>query len=169
MIKIFLIASLFLLPLTACDDKDGSNETGEVNKETVISFVSTIWNDKELSSLEIYFADQFIRRVNNAEIAANKKELSANIQVYFTGFPDLTLSIDDIVPYGDLVIMNWTILGTNTGIFGEFPATGKKVKISGITHLTFDKEGKIIYEDVFYNELSLLQQLGYTLMPPILK
>jgi len=169
MMKIFVIASLFLLPLTSCDDKDGSNETEEANKETVINFVSTIWNNKELSSLEIYFADQFIRRVNNAEIAANKIELSANIQVYFTGFPDLSLSIDNIVPYDDIVIMHWTILGTNTGVFGESPPTGKKIKINGVTHIKFDNKGKIIYEDVFYNELMLLQQLGYTLAPPTLE
>jgi steroid delta-isomerase-like uncharacterized protein len=169
MIKIFVIASLFLLPLQACNDKDGLNETEEVNKETVISFINTIWNNKELSKLEIYVADQFIRRVNNVEIAAGKKELSANVQVSFTGFPDLTLSIDEIVPYDDLVIMNWTILGTNTGVFGEFPPTGKKIKIGGISHIKFDNEGKIIYDDVFYNELSLLQQLGYTLMPPTLE
>ena len=107
MMKIFIIVSLLLLPLTACDDKDRSNETEEANKETTINFVSTIWNNKELSSLEIYFADQFIRRVNNVVIASSKKELSANIQVSFKGFPDLTLSIDEIVPYDDLVIMNW--------------------------------------------------------------
>ena len=169
MIKIFVIASLFLLPLQACNDKGGLNETEEVNKERVISFVSTIWNDKELSKLDVYFADQLIRRVNDVEIAASKKELSANIQVYFTGFPDLTLIIDGIVPYDDLVIMNWTILGTNTGVFGESPPTGKKIKISGISHIKFDHEGKIIHEDVFYNELLLLQQLGYTLMPPTLE
>ena len=169
MMKIFIIVSLLLLPLTACDDKDRSNETEEANKETVINFVKTIWNNKELSSLEIYFADQFIRRVNNAEIAASKIELSANIQVYFTGFPDLTLSIDDIIPYKDLVIMHWTIIGTNTGVFGESPPTGKKIKINGVSHIKFNKEGRIIYEDVFYNELLLLQQLGYTLLPPTLE
>ena len=169
MIKIFLIASLFLLPLQACVDKDRSNEIEEVNKETVISYISTIWNNKELSSLDIYFADQFIRMVNSVEIATSKKELSANTQVYFKGFPDLTFSIDEIVPYGDLVIINWTISGTNTGVFGESPPTGKKVKINGISHFKFEKEGKIIYENVFYNELSLLQQLGYTLLPPTLE
>ncbi len=160
---------MFILPLQACNDKDVLNETEEVNKETVISYVSTIWNNKDVSKLEIYFADQFIRRVNNVEIAASMIELSTNIQVYFIGFPDLTLSIDDIVPYNDLVIMNWTISGTNTGVFGESPPTGKKIKINGISHIKFNKEGKIIYEDVFYNELLLLQQLGYTLIPPTLE
>ena len=167
--KILVIVSLFLLPLQGCNDKDGLKETEEVNKETAISFISTIWNNKELSKLDIYVADEFIRRINNVEVAAGKNELSANIQVSFTGFPDLTLSIDEIVTYDDLVIMNWTILGTNTGVFGEFPATGKKIKIGGISHLKFDNDGKIIYEDVFYNELSLLQQLGYTLLPPTLE
>jgi len=65
--------------------------------------------------------------------------------------------------------MHWTILGTNTGVFGESPPTGKKIKINGITHIKFDNKGKIIYEDVFYNELLLLQQLGYTLLPPTLE
>ena len=140
----------------------------EMNKNTVINFVSSIWNEKDLSQLDQFFSQEFKRRVNNVEIASNKEELTANIQVYLTGFPDLNLLIDDILPYHDQVIMNWTITGTNTGVFGEFPATGKKIKVSGLSHLSFDENGKISYEDIFYNELSLLQQLGYSLTPPAL-
>jgi predicted ester cyclase len=110
----------------------------EMNKNTVINFVSSIWNEKDLSQLDQFFSQEFKRRVNNVEIASNKEELTANIQVYLTGFPDLNLLIDDILPYHDQVIMNWTITGTNTGVFGEFPATGKKIKVSGLSHLSFD-------------------------------
>jgi steroid delta-isomerase-like uncharacterized protein len=168
MIKILLIASLFLLPLNSCDDKGTNIQKEEMNKNTVINFVSSIWNEKDLSQLDQFFSQEFKRRVNNVEIASNKEELTANIQVYLTGFPDLNLLIDDILPYHDQVIMNWTITGTNTGVFGEFPATGKKIKVSGLSHLSFDENGKISYEDIFYNELSLLQQLGYSLTPPAL-
>ena len=64
---------------------------------------------------------------------------------------------------------HWTFTGTNTGIFGEFPATGKKAKVSGMSLLSFDEEGKLYREEVYYNELDLLQQLGYTLVPPALE
>jgi steroid delta-isomerase-like uncharacterized protein len=166
MIKIFIIASLLLVPLGSCDQKDQSQDIEKANEKAVINFVTTVWNDKDVSSLEMFFSNQFTRRVNNVEIASNAQELSANIQVYFTGFPDLNLSINEIFSCRDQVFMNWTISGTNTGVFGEFPATGKKIKVSGITRIDFDETGKFIYEDVYYNELALLQQLGYSLTPP---
>ena len=65
--------------------------------------------------------------------------------------------------------MTWTITGSNTGVFGELPPTGKRIKISGITRMDFDEEGKIEVEEVCYNELSLLQQMGHTLNPPVLE
>ena len=65
--------------------------------------------------------------------------------------------------------MKWHSTGTNTGRFGELPATGKKVKIEGLSHLYFNEDGKMYQEDVFYNELNLLQQLGYSLNPPIVE
>lgn len=166
MIKILVLASLVLIPLGSCSDMDRTLELEEEHQKKVIDFVSTIWNEKDLSQLDIFYADQFTRMVNNIETTSDKKELLANIQVYFTGFPDLKFSINKMIPYQNKVFMNWTITGTNTGMFGEFPATGKKVKVSGITHIDFDDQGKFIFEEAFFNELSLLQQLGYSLRPP---
>jgi len=166
MIKIFIIASLILLPLEACDQQDKKQDIEKVHEMAVKNFVTKVWNDKDLSNLETFFSNEFTRRVNNVEIASNIQELSANIQVYFTGFPDLSLSMNEIYSNNDHVFMNWTITGTNTGVFGEFPATGKKIKVKGITRFDIDEMGKFIYEDVYYNELALLQQLGYNLTPP---
>lgn len=169
MIKCLLIAFLLLVSAGSCCDMDRIAEIEEGNKNKVSSFVATIWNEKDLSQVGTFYADQFTRMVNNIEVTSDKKELLANIQVYFTGFPDLKFSIDKIIPYQNKVFINWTITGTNTGMFGEFPATGKKIKVSGVTHIDFDQEGKFIYEEAFFNELSLLQQLGYSLTPPVLE
>jgi steroid delta-isomerase-like uncharacterized protein len=76
------------------------------------------------------------------------------------------MNIEYIIATADKVFMNWTITATNTGEFSDYPATGKKVKVSGITRLDLNEEGKIIYENIYYNELSLMQQLGYTLSMP---
>ena len=77
--------------------------------------------------------------------------------------------MDDTFIKDSVVFTHWEVDGPNTGIFAEAPATGKKIKISGLSLIYFNKEGKIYKENVCYNELDLLQQLGYTLVPPVLK
>ena len=59
--------------------------------------------------------------------------------------------------------MHWELTGTNTGEFSGSPATGNKVKVTGLSRIHFNGEGKIDEENVFYNELDLMTQLGKTL------
>lgn len=159
------IAFFFLL-LGACSAVDANKEIEEQNKKTVEAYVETIWNKKELDSLNVYFSSKFIRKVNNIDLAVNSAEFIANINILFSSFPDLHLNIEYITAAADKVFMNWTITGTNTGEFSDHPATGQKVKVSGITRIDLNQEGQIIYENIYYNELSLMQQLGYTLNMP---
>ena len=106
------------------------------------------------------------RRVNTILVANNRSEVGANISVFLNGFPDLIITLDYLQISDGYAFLNWTFQGSNTGVFGEFPATGKKVKVSGISKIHFNSNGKIDEEDLYYNELDLLQQLGYTLTPP---
>ena len=114
----------------------------------------------------MFFSSKFTRKVNDIEVASENADLTANINVLFTAFPDLNLSVESIVATENMVFLNWNIIATNTGVFGDHEATGKKVKIRGMTKIDLNEEGKIIYEDVYYNELSMLQQLGYRLSKP---
>jgi len=159
---------LFLLSCLNPSKDLKKDESEELNRISLASFLEKGWNEKDLGSVDTFFSDAFIREVNSVKLASNKKELRANMQVYFTGFPDLKIEIDNMVSEGDQVYINWTISGTNTGIFGELQPTGKKIKIGGISRVDFNKEGQIVREEVYYNELSLLQQMGHTLKPPVL-
>ena len=76
------------------------------------------------------------------------------------------MDIEYLIAATNKVFMNWTISGTNTGDYSDQPATGQKVKISGITRFDLNDEGKITYINLYFNELSLMQQLGYTLTKP---
>ena len=134
-----------------------------------MALVEKGWNEKDLASVDPYLSESFTRRVNSINLATNKAELAANMNVYFNGFPDLEITIDNILSADNQVYMNWTATGTNTGTFGELKPTGKKIKVTGASRIEFDKEGKIVFEDVFFNELSLLQQMGHTLAPPIVE
>lgn len=130
------------------------------------TFIEKCWNKKDLSHIDSLFAQDYTRRLNNIQIASNPKELADNLHVFFTGFPDLTITIDSSTIINNLIFIEWTFTGTNTGIFGEVQATGKKVKVSGFSKIYFDKTGKIAKENIYYNELDFLQQLGYSMVIP---
>lgn len=78
-------------------------------------------------------------------------------------FPDLKVSVDQIVAEGDMVAVRWTATGTNTGTGNGIPATGKRVKTSGQALFRF-VDGKIAEEWTSANALGLMRQLG--LYPP---
>jgi len=154
---------LFLL-IFACSQKNDTKESQ--HSETVLSYVESVWNKKELNNLDSFFIPKFTRNENNIETATDNVELTADVNVIFTAFPDLSVTLEYIVPKDNMVFIHWDLTGTNTGVYGDYPPTGNKVKISGTTRFDFNESGKIISEKVVYNELSLLQQLGYTLSPP---
>ena len=163
---------IVLLLTGSCKDLEKNSEPESLedrNQAVLLAFLDQGWNKKDLGAIDTCFSDRIVRKVNGVNLASSKNELSANMQVYFTGFPDLRLELDNMISEGNEIYMSWTITGSNTGVFGELPPTGKKIKISGITRMDFDEEGKIEVEEVYYNELSLLQQMGHTLTPPVLK
>ncbi|WP_299161476.1 ester cyclase [uncultured Eudoraea sp.] len=132
-------------------------------------FIDSCWNDQNVSKLNELVDKNFTRILNGIYVAGNENEMAAHMNVYFTGFPDLKIQYSDAYIEGNNIFMNWECTGSNTGEFGEMRATGKKIKIQGLSHLYFNEEGKLYKEDVYYNELDLLQQLGYTLTSPVLE
>ena len=159
------IVFLFLI-LAACTQTESRADKERKNLKTSLAFVDVVWNKKDLKNIEQYFSNDFKRDVNNIEAATNLIELTAIYNIYFTAFPDLHFTIEQITPVDNQIFMNWNLTGTNTGVFGDLPATGKKVQINGASRLDFDEHGKITYQTIFYTELALLQQLGYVLERP---
>ncbi|WP_297798168.1 ester cyclase [uncultured Eudoraea sp.] len=162
---------ILLVVITACNSKQRSDQLSMDERLTknLDVFIDSCWNDQNVTKLNELVAKDFIRILNGINVAANENELGAHMNVFFTGFPDLKIQYNNLYIEGNNLFMNWECTGSNTGIFGEMPATGKKIKIQGLSHLYFTDEGKLYKEDVYYNELDLLQQLGYTLEAPILE
>jgi steroid delta-isomerase-like uncharacterized protein len=157
--------------ITACKTE---NKSAELSMNDTLAnnlnvFIDSCWNDQNVSKLNELVDKNFVRMLNGINVAKNENEMAAHMNVFFTGFPDLKIQYSDAYIEGNNIFMNWECTGSNTGVFGEMPATGKKVKIQGLSHLYFTKEGKMYKEDVYYNELDLLQQLGYSLKSPVLE
>jgi steroid delta-isomerase-like uncharacterized protein len=87
-------------------------------------------------------------------------------QGWHQAFPDLKITIDKVIAEGDLVAVRFVAEGTNTGSGNGLTATGKRVRIAGMTILRI-VDGKIAEEWASFDQLDFLRQLG--LMPASLK
>jgi len=164
--KVFITALVLFLTLS-CERQNNQSKLENIYTNHISTFIETCWNKKNLLPLnEIVDNDSYTREVNNVTIISNLNELEANMKVTFTGFPDLFVTINEITFNENKAYLHWTFSGTNTGVYGENPATGKKVLVKGFTIVHYNTDGQIFHEDVHYNELELLQQLGYILTPP---
>jgi steroid delta-isomerase-like uncharacterized protein len=82
------------------------------------------------------------------------------VSTFFKGFPDINITVDDVIGEGDQVVSRYTIRGTHQGETEEFgPPTNKQMELEGITVHRFE-DGKIVEEWERYDNLSVLQQLG---------
>jgi steroid delta-isomerase-like uncharacterized protein len=61
------------------------------------------------------------------------------------------------------VVCTFTATGTQDGPLGPFPATGKQFALPLCEMWHFDPDGQVVGGDLYYDQLSLLSQLG--LMP----
>jgi hypothetical protein len=64
---------------------------------------------------------------------------------------------------GQTVMCTFTVVGTHDGPLGPFPATGKEFALPLCEMWHFDSIGRAVGGDLYYDQVSLLMQLG--LMP----
>ena len=55
--------------------------------------------------------------------------------------------------------------GTNDGPLGPFPATGKEWTLPICEMWHFDADGRVVGGEIYYDQVSLLTQLGLLLEP----
>jgi steroid delta-isomerase-like uncharacterized protein len=77
---------------------------------------------------------------------------------------DIRVTDPRYVDAGQTVVCTFTAAGTHDGPLGPFPATGKEFALPLCEMWHFDSSGRVVGGDLYYDQVSLLTQLG--LMPP---
>jgi steroid delta-isomerase-like uncharacterized protein len=78
-------------------------------------------------------------------------------------FPDGMVTVDRVTAHGDLVFVEYTGRGTQTGTLvtgaGDIPATGRSATLQFVDVLEF-ADGRIKKQHVYFDTGSLMAQLG---------
>jgi steroid delta-isomerase-like uncharacterized protein len=130
----------------------------ERNKAQVRRVIEEIYNRGDLDLVDEVAASDLVIRIGAEEVRGHN-EIKRYVAGLRTGFPDLTLTIEDQIAEGDMVVTRWTARGTHGGEFHGIPATGRTVRVTG-TDIDRIVDGKTVDCWVHMDQLGLMQQLG---------
>jgi predicted ester cyclase len=138
----------------------------EAAKATVGQLSELVWNQGKLERLGEFYAENVVRHV--PERPAPIVGLAAN-QAYIrdlqAAFPDGRIETVRMLGEGDWLAVQWMWTGTQTGNLPGLPATGKPVRLEGVS-LVRHAHGKAVEIWDFDDQFGMLQQLGVIPAPP---
>jgi steroid delta-isomerase-like uncharacterized protein len=132
------------------------------NEELALSVIEAL-NTGDLSQWSQKLADNYTAECPGVP-TLNKAQSFGYNQRFLIAFPDTRFEVHSVVAQGDQVFIHWTVSGTQTErlatVTGRtIPPTRQRATVSGVL-LTEARDGKIVREGWYWDQLSLLDQLG---------
>jgi steroid delta-isomerase-like uncharacterized protein len=132
----------------------------EQNKAVVRRLIEEVWNKGNLSLADQLFTSNYTHHDSSSpDFGHGPESEKKRATLYRNAFPDLRLTIEDIMAEGETVMTRWSCRGTHKGDLNGIAPTGKQFTISGTTVGRF-ANGKIAESFVNWDALGLMQQLG---------
>ena len=138
----------------------GTTEEMSVSAEANKALARRAWELADNPDvLDEVYAPDVIWHEPDQEIRA-LEQAKQFVTTYNIAFPDMTVTVEDVIAEGDKVVTRVTLRGTHQGETEEFgPPTGRQVELKGIT-ISRIEGGKIVEDWDAYDNLSAMQQLG---------
>ena len=118
----------------------------EQNKNLFKGFVDEVFNKRNVA-----FIDEFLD--------PNLVEHKEDIYAFLGAFPDLHITVEDLIAEGDKLVGRVTLTGTHQGELMGILATGKKVSFPEILIVRISN-GKVVELSEVADTMSMMQQLG---------
>jgi len=162
--KILKTSSLFfLIALIFTAGCQQPKPDPSVELKPIIDKYVEVWNNGNYDELNAIVDSTFLRTVNTQPDVKGLEGIKKAMSALRTAYPDVKIAVDNVLYSENGLAGRWILTGTNTGP-GEMPPTGKPVSFWGesIFHIS---NGKMTREIVAYDNQSLMEQLGFTMMP----
>ncbi len=132
----------------------------EHNKAIVRRLFAELWNNGNLSVADEIFAPNYAHHDSSTpDFGLGPDSEKRRLALYRGAFPDLHLTVEDVIAEGETVMTRWSCRGTHKGELNGIAPTGKQITISGVTVARLSN-GKMAEGYVNWDALGLMQQLG---------
>ena len=162
-VRYLVIASFVLgvVALGACGDSDSS---ADENKKVVSRYIEEFKNNANHGIVDELLTTNFVHHLKDPRLPPGPDAIKMLGQSIVAGFPDVHVTVEDLLADGDKVIERTTARATHTGEFIGIPPTGKQVVWTEI-HIYRLEDGKIAELWSEIDLVILLSQLG-AIPPP---
>jgi steroid delta-isomerase-like uncharacterized protein len=132
----------------------------EGNKSLVRRLFEEVWNKGNTQIVDELFTPNYAHHdPSSPDFGRGPESEKKRVTLYRSAFPDLRLTIEDLITEGETVIARWSCKGTHKGDLNGIAPTGNIVHMSGIS-ITRLVNNKMAESWVNWDALGLMQQLG---------
>ena len=114
----------------------------------------------DLAGFGDLLADDFVEHEETPGLAPTKEGAIAFFEMLRGAFPDMKMSVDDVLADDAKAVARVTFTGTHRGDFMGLPPSGTPVAMQIIDIMRFDDAGLVCEHWGVADMMSLMQQLG---------
>lgn len=131
----------------------------EQNKALTRRFYEDVFNQKKLDTVDELCAQGFVDHTPAPGQAQGVQGLKDWMRQFFQAFPDLKVTVHEMVAERDLVVTRLTCQGTHKGAFAGAAPTGRNVTFTALDMVRI-KNGRAT--EVWHegNDVAVLMELG---------
>ena len=132
--------------------------SAEINKAVVRRYTEAV-DTEARSAIRAYLAEGFVGHMPGAPGPLTRDGFEQFASAFYSAFPDLRHTIEDLAAEGDRVAGRFTLRGTHQREFQGIPATGREITFGAIV-LCRIAGGKIAEIWMQMDGIALMQQVG---------
>ncbi len=118
-------------------------------------------NAHDIDAFGELVADDF---VEHEELPGGAPRTIEGVKAFFraqiAAFPDLAMTVEDIIDGGDKVVARVRLTGTHKGEFMGIPPTGRAIDVQLIDIMRFGGDGLVYEHWGVVDAMAMMQQLG---------
>ncbi len=129
----------------------------EENRSLVKRWFEEVWNQRLAATVNELFSPTGIGYMEGAKVVGPAEFIQAR-DMLLNAFPDIRVTVNQVVAEGDSVVVRWSAAGTHLGDSLGFRATSTAVTFNGMTWLRL-VNGQIVEGWDAWNQGQLLEIL----------
>ena len=119
--------------------------------------VEQYWRTGDADAFDEVVASDFVHHAPG--LPPDLEGMKQALPMFRAAFPDMRLTVEEMIAEGDKVVDRVTVRGTHEGELMGIPASGKQVEFME-THISRIADGKIVERWGEWDALGIMQQIG---------
>ena len=129
------------------------------NKAVYRDFIQKVFNEGRLDLLDQFLAPGYVIQDSPPGTKAGAEGVRDVVTMFRSAFPDLEITLDEVIAEGETVASRATLRGTHKGDFLGVPATGRSISVPSLTMVRI-VEGRLVESRVKNDTAVLMAQIN---------